>query len=349
MLRIRQSIFPVAILFFVIFAYRFSFRDDFQMLEMLQITANSAIDLLIALSLFSFTRAIPTRLKIKKSRITRGIVIILLGLLCYFLGVFVLQKAHYLIYWMTDGLSGTMIKVFNSLAYQIFDSYLVLAFAWVFLTGYEYYRRWEYSNKQLLQLEHERKNAELNFLKAQINPHFVFNGLNNIHFLIDEKNENARKLVRDFSDLLRYQLYEIGNETVPLTKELDYIKKYIEVQRIRKEPGFEVSMNDILQTNEEWLVAPLMLIIPVENAFKYSASSDTGYVRIEMGIEEGVLEFVVENDLGTKVTGAASGGLGIQNLLRRMDLIYGEQASFDHQQTSENYKAIVRIKLVKSE
>lgn len=343
--KLRRIIFPAFGLFLVFLIYRFSFRAEFRLPEIMQILGNTLSDVLVSVCLFMFTGGLISSFVGNKSRMIGKTLTIVAVVASYFVAVLILQRLHYFFYWVTDQLTERMIVLFQSLSYQIFDSYLVLAFGLIFLGGYDYYLKWQRGKREMEVLENERKNAELSFLKAQINPHFIFNGLNNIHFLIDEGNAAARNLIRDFSDLLRYQLYEIGQETVPISGEIDYLKKYIAVQRIRKEEQFRVSMNVPEKIGEELEIAPLLLIIPVENAFKYAASGEGGYVLIEMEISDGLFQFKVENDVGSKAVSTPSGGLGIANLIRRLELIYGDDAQFEHGRRGDRYVSVLKIKI----
>ncbi len=197
----------------------------------------------------------------------------------------------------------------------------------IFLTGTRYYQKWLEQRTISDRLEKERVRAELDYLKAQINPHFVFNTLNNLYFLVEESNSNARKLIHEFSDLLRYQLYETGNQMVSLADEVAYLQKYVEVQKIRKEDGFKVDLSISGDMTRE--IAPLLMIIPLENAFKYSASGEGGEISLVLTSDASGLKYKVENTIAQKVTSdRTKGGLGLENLKKRLELIYGERAAF---------------------
>jgi len=343
----RRSIFPILLLFVLFFVYRFSFRDQFEFLELIQISLNTFGDLIVSLLIAFLLRLLPQKLRPIARKSIRYSVLMILILVSYGIGVLILQRFHYFNYTITTGLSEHLNSIFNNLAYQIFDSYLVLAFGVIFLVGFDYYQRWEIVMKEKEVVEHERIRAELSFLKAQINPHFIFNTLNNVHFMIDEENHEARKLIVNFSDLLRYQLYEIGNDLVPVENEIIYLKKYIELQRIRKEDSFKVHFEH--DAPEYQLIAPMLLIIPVENAFKYASSGDLGYVNISLKLDHQNLLFTVENDLVNEVVSTPSGGLGIDNLTKRLALIYGKRASFKHYRKMNRYSSVLNINMAKNE
>ncbi|MCB0734620.1 MAG: sensor histidine kinase [Flavobacteriales bacterium] len=323
----RRYILGAFALFVLFFIYRFSFRDDFEILELVQISLNALGDILITSGIFSIfilTDRKLSKISVKWMHYTgsAGILIIL-----YVLGVQVLKWTHRSVYLMTTGMSDHLQKIFDSLSYQIFDSYLVLAFGLIGFISLTIYGRWLHERTQKEAAIWERSQAELNFLKAQINPHFVFNTLNNIHFLVDDTNESARNMIQDFCDLLRYQLYETGNAEVLLSREVDYLKKYIQIQQVRKEDGFTVDFRADGITDQ--LIAPMLLIVPLENAFKYSPADADGQIGVTLSLENNHLTYRVVNNLSDKVTSSrTSGGLGIENLQKRLALIYGSNAAY---------------------
>ena len=127
------------------------------------------------------------------------------------------------------------------------------------------------TQQQLGLLEKERIKNELDYLKAQINPHALFNSLNTIYGHIDKNNQVARNILLQFSELLRYQLYDCGAEKVSLEKEIDYIKNYVAFQRLRKDEKLVVNFQ--IENIETGLkIAPLLLVVLIENAFKFVSS-----------------------------------------------------------------------------
>lgn len=343
----KKHIPGVGLLLLLMFAYRFTFRDDFRILEMVQISLSSIADVVSVIVSLIALQWIQSKLK---SVSKKSVYLALIGLACvvtYWLGVQLLIELHRSIYKVTTGMTEQFEAMFNSINYQVFDSYIVVGTGMIGLTGYSFYRSWQEQKEITKLVAKERTQAELNYLKAQINPHFIFNTLNNIHFLVDESNTEARKLIHDFSDLLRYQLYETGDETVSLQEEANFLKKYMDVQKIRKEAGFEVQW---LEENIQHVrIAPLLLIIPLENAFKYSPS-DKGGVRVSLSVKDNVLSYVVENEVSDAVHSEKSGGgLGISNLEKRLALIYGENASFNLEVQHNHASARLTIKLVSHE
>jgi LytS/YehU family sensor histidine kinase len=316
------------LLFILFFAYRFSFRDDFRVLEILQITLSTLSDVAVVVgSLFLISR-FHRFIQIVKTKWQQNILTLASSLIIYWFGVQLLIELHRYIYQITTGMNDKFKGIFDSLSYQVFDSYLVLAIGIISLSGYGIYEQWIEQKRLTKQAESERTKSELKYLKAQINPHFIFNTLNNIYILVDESNTGARNLIQDFSQLLRYQLYETGSERVLLKNEAKFLKQYMDIQGVRKEADFQMEYQE--SGIDEIQIPPLLLIIPLENAFKFSPSGPDGYVRTWLRVDENILTYRVENSVSTKVQAdRLNGGLGIHNLEKRLALIYGERAKFN--------------------
>jgi two-component system, LytTR family, sensor kinase len=181
------------------------------------------------------------------------------------------------------------------------------------------------TQQQLEFLEKERMRNELDYLKAQINPHALFNSLNTIYGHIDKSNQTARNILLHFSELLRYQLYDCSGEKVSLEKEIEYIKNYVSFQRLRKDEKLIVNLC-IGSFEKSLKIAPLLLIVLLENSFKFVSSYSDKENKINIRIySKGdvfhcLLTNTTENQKGTQVNN--SGGIGIANLTRRLELLY---------------------------
>ncbi|NWJ50583.1 MAG: histidine kinase [Bacteroidetes bacterium] len=181
------------------------------------------------------------------------------------------------------------------------------------------------TDRKLAQMQQLQTNTELNALKAQINPHFLFNSLNSIYSLILSKSDKAANAVLRLSDILRYTIYDAKDDFVPLKKELTYLTDYIELQRFRSKQEALISFK-ITGDSDGLMVAPLLFIPLVENAFKHGVKGDVqnAFVEIELNITNEILELKVRNNKGTD-TGTAvaeSNGVGLENVKRRLELIY---------------------------
>ena len=182
------------------------------------------------------------------------------------------------------------------------------------------------THQQLEILERERVKNELDFLKAQINPHALFNSLNTIYGHIDKQNQVARNILLQFSELLRYQLYDCTADQVSLKKEIAFIENYVAFQRLRKDERLLVHFK-IGDIGEGLTIAPLMLMVLVENAFKFvSAFGDRpNKICIEIHTKGSVLYSTFLNTKELTAGQGGSGGIGIANLRRRLELLYNQK------------------------
>jgi len=185
------------------------------------------------------------------------------------------------------------------------------------------------SERYIEQIEKEKSDNELNFLRAQFNPHFLFNSINSIYAHIDKTNKVARDMLLVFSEMLRYQLYECNVERIELEREINYIRNYIAIQKSRIDERIQVTFC-IAGTNGNLLVPPLILITFIENAFKYVGFNESRENMIQIALKhyDNVLEFSVFNtkDSFVNYTQGAS-GLGIANARRRLELLYPNRHS----------------------
>jgi len=169
----------------------------------------------------------------------------------------------------------------------------------------------------------EKAEAELNFLKSQINPHFVFNSLNAVYFLIHKENTEARTALHKFSDMLRYQLYEMNGEKIPIEKEIRYLKDYMDLQQLRKDEQYAVQFTCAADVRG-FSVEPLLLVPFVENAFKHIShySNKTNFVKVDMSRVNGEFVFSVSNSKEEQPGTELHGGIGLNNVKRRLELLY---------------------------
>lgn len=169
----------------------------------------------------------------------------------------------------------------------------------------------------------EKAEAELNFLKSQINPHFVFNSLNSIYFLINKENVNARETLHKFSEMLRYQLYEVNDARIPIEKEIHYLKDYMDLQQLRKDEKYQVLFYCAPDV-KGFSVEPLLLIPFVENAFKHIShhNNEKNFVKVDMLKVNDHFVFSVVNSKENLPPTEKQGGIGLSNVKRRLELLY---------------------------
>ena len=190
------------------------------------------------------------------------------------------------------------------------------------------------------ELEKSRAEAELKNLKSQLNPHFLFNTLNNIYSLIAFSPEEAQGAVHDLSRLLRYVLYDSSQPRVPLEKELDFIRNYVELMRIRLPLHAELK-TDIRQPEHPFEIAPLLFISLIENAFKHGVSNNQpSFIRIYVGEEGNHVVCRIENSFFPKDGNDHSGsGIGLTNLRKRLALLYPERHHFVAERRGDTFFA----------
>jgi hypothetical protein len=198
-------------------------------------------------------------------------------------------------------------------------------------------------------MEKQRIRNELDFLKAQFNPHFLFNSINSIYGHIDRRNGKARSMLLSFSELLRYQLYECNVDKIVIEKEIQYIRNYVALQQERKEENLRVDL-DIADDVQGFMVAPLLLITFVENAFKYVSCYDhqLNEVAISLRRKGAELLFRVYNtaDIGTVARGIADrgpGGIGIANARRRLNLQYPDAHELTIADNGDSYEILLHL------
>ena len=198
------------------------------------------------------------------------------------------------------------------------------------------------------ELERERAEAELSNLKSQLNPHFLFNTLNNIYSLIAFSPEKAQEAVHDLSRLLRYVLYESNQPLVPIEKDLDFLRNYIELMRIRL-PRHVDLQTDIEAATPGVMIAPLLFISLVENAFKHGVSnSQPSFIQITIRQAGDTVSCSIRNSYFPKSAGDKSGsGIGLSNLEKRLSLLYPECYHLAYGKEGENYVAHLVIHKIK--
>lgn len=207
--------------------------------------------------------------------------------------------------------------------YNTFYNLSIVTFYLAFATTLYLSKQWYLQREKMRQIEMEKLNTELEYLRAQINPHFLFNSINTIYFQIDKQNTIARETLEKFSEMLRYQLYECTSETIAIEKEIQYLQNYIALQKLRLSSRHFVEFK-AAETLKELFIPPLVLIPFVENAFKHVShfTDKPNKISVRLTKVNDVLEFSVINT--TEVTVRNETGIGLKNVTRRLDLLYGD-------------------------
>lgn len=195
------------------------------------------------------------------------------------------------------------------------------------------------------QLEKQAVEAELYYLKSQINPHFLFNTLNNIHTLVYKQAPTAPEAVMRLASLMRYMIYESNAPMVPLSREMDYLKDYIGLQQLRykKAPVVDLAIKGDTASCQ---IVPLLFIHLLENAYKHSpARLEPGDINVRIQIMENTLTFSIQNPVNKNPGNAleAPGGIGLQNVRKRLALLHPDQHNLEISNTGEMFNIILKI------
>ena len=215
-------------------------------------------------------------------------------------------------------------------------------------------KNWIKAQKRQQLLEKEKLETELKFLKYQFNPHFLFNSINSIFFLIHKDPNRASNSLAKFSELLRYQLYECNEKQIPLHMEVTYLENFIALEKLRKNIDFQLKLDINHQAVGNLEIAPFILMVFVENAFKHVSThqNQVNWIKIKLQIEEEhTLYFEIVNSKSEldelNREAVVYGGIGLKNVCRRLDLIYPSQHQLDIQNNQNYFEVKLRLELVK--
>ncbi|HMG14284.1 MAG TPA: sensor histidine kinase [Saprospiraceae bacterium] len=261
----------------------------------------------------------------------------------------VIQLLEYGWYYISNSLSPSSKEVFKEFTFQIFNSYLVVFSAGIGISALKLLTDQWLSQSRYAQLEKEKAQTELSFLKAQINPHFLFNSINSIFAHIDKSNVIAREIVLKFSDMLRYQLYDCNSDKISFEKEIAYLINYVELQRLRKDEKLELKFETIGEMFG-FEIAPLVLIPFLENAFKYASNHDDkqNLLKIILTKETDYFSFYCSNTKDNIVSGSLvdEGGIGIANVKRRLELIYPGKHELMINNNKDSFEVKLKIQII---
>ncbi|QHL87932.1 sensor histidine kinase [Nibribacter ruber] len=195
------------------------------------------------------------------------------------------------------------------------------------------------------QLEKQAVETELHYLKSQINPHFLFNTLNNIHTLVYKQAPAAPQAVMQLASLMRYMIYESNAPTVPLAREMDYLQDYMSLQQLRykKSPVVDLTVEG---ETESCHIAPLLFIHLLENAYKHGpARLEPGDLKVQIEISEDILTFRVQNPVRQNPVSALEepGGIGLPNVRKRLALLYPGQHSLEIHHAGDTFAVVLKI------
>ncbi|MFT4749946.1 MAG: hypothetical protein ACJATN_000679 [Neolewinella sp.] len=198
------------------------------------------------------------------------------------------------------------------------------------------------------ELENRQLTSELRFLKAQINPHFLFNTLNNLYYLAVNKSDQTPEVVAKLSGMMRYMIHESNVEKVPLSKEVAYMENYLDLEKLRLNEEVPITFEvegDVAGAR----ITPLILITFLENAFKHGIGNNGGdsWITVSLTVSNGTLNYRVANSLlpQSEKTVREASGLGLANVRRRLDLSYPDKYNLDVAEDDERYRVHLQIDL----
>lgn len=197
--------------------------------------------------------------------------------------------------------------------------------------------------QQMEELKRQNLQAEMDYLRYQINPHFFINTLNNIHALIDIDTEYAKSAVIELSKMMRYVLYESGSETISLKKDIQFIENYIELMRIRYDSSIDICLDYPATIPNKVAIPPLLLIVFVENAFKHGVSyNHASFIHIRIGYRDDAVTAVISNSRHEKSRPGTT-GIGLENVKKRLALIYQDNYTLS---IDDSDPAVYTVKLI---
>jgi two-component system, LytTR family, sensor kinase len=282
-----------------------------------------AVLFLLPVNYIFFEYSLPYILKKRTSFIYN----VLTAILLLWIHLMIYSFASYL--WRQFGIQlniFTALKTFSSVG-EALENQMAYSTGSIFLFGIARHAyNYQHLKQASQQLKIEKQEAELNYLKSQTNPHFLFNTLNNIYVLSREKSELAPESILRLSKILRYMLYETSGAFIAIEQELKILNDYIALEKLRYDDSLSINFNYDVEDLKQSL-PPLLLMPLVENAFKHGVSETTGrpFVDIHLSVQQRQLVFVVKN---SAEMGSASQGIkeniGLSNLRRQLELLYKE-------------------------
>lgn len=228
--------------------------------------------------------------------------------------------------------------------FEIVGIYLIVA-----LNAMFYFLQAWYEQQRITQnLQKDKIEAQLELLKSQVQPHFIFNTLNNIYSLSTQNSPKTSDLIYRLSSLLSYALYDSRKTVIPLEQEIEYINNYIELEKIRYGERLDIAVN-ILNDTRHISISPFLLLPLVENCFKHGASNeiDTCWIRIDMLQKDDWLIIKAENSKsGNGKCNGSRNGIGLENVKKRLEILYPERHEFKCIEEEQTFLAVLKIKTI---
>jgi two-component system, LytTR family, sensor kinase len=225
---------------------------------------------------------------------------------------------------------------------RIQDGFFAILFVLIISTLMNLSYRWFVQLSRIKQVENDRLNIELSMLRNQINPHFFFNTLNNLYSMALEKADETPQVILKLSDMMRYTIYDCKESEVEIGQEINYLENYITLQQMRHDTSNSIKFHKEV-ADKTIKIAPMILIVFLENAFKHGLEmSENGFINIQLKVTESELYFSIENSYEIPVEELPV-GLGLDNVKRRLSLIYSRAHTLDIKQDDDVYKLELSI------
>ncbi len=240
-----------------------------------------------------------------------------------------------------------LLNISGNLKERVYDNVLPHFFLVTAGAAFKLVTDYTKMQQRMVEMAKEKAEAELSFLKSQINPHFLFNSLNTVYFMIDKNNNEARGALHKFSDMLRYQLYEMNGDRIAVEKEISYLQDYVDLQKLRTDDKYTVTFN-CNKAVAGFLIEPLLLIPFVENAFKHIShhTGNINFVKVDLNFGNNQFHFEVENSKENKArTNAEQGGIGLVNVQRRLALLYPGKHQLEINDETDKYRVDLKINI----
>ncbi len=197
--------------------------------------------------------------------------------------------------------------------------------------------------QRFLKINEQKKATELTTLKHQLNPHFLFNTLNNLYALTIEKSDEAPEVIEKLSEMLDYMLYGCNEKFVPLQKEIDLIKNYLALEKVRYGNRVTIQLNTPEHSSAK--IAPLILLTFIENAFKHGVSQELNkaFIHINIELEETMIHFNIENSIAKNKIPSRKESIGIGNVKKQLELLYADTYSLAIQEENDSFNVDLKI------
>lgn len=224
---------------------------------------------------------------------------------------------------------------------------LILSIAYILALTVEVFNHLKKKEAETIKAKNVNLQNELKLLKSQINPHFLFNSLNNIYTLAGIDSNKTQKSIINLSDMLRYVLYECDQETVPIKKEVEYIENYLKLFALKSSKDYPISTK-LNIANSDIPVAPMLFIPYVENALKHSNIDDikNSFINIKIDADTNSINFEIENSKPIKaIIKDGVGGIGLENVMKRLTILYPEKHKLNISETDTSFKVNLHLTL----